>query len=56
MERFHCICACFFVNIQKKQGSSAGIVMNAIWQWHEPFSYSKEDKSVAERAQSFYLN
>ncbi|KAK4492737.1 hypothetical protein RD792_000056 [Penstemon davidsonii] len=39
---------------QIEQGGSIGIVMNVVW--YEPFSNSTEDKLVAERAQSFYLN
>ncbi|CAI9087789.1 OLC1v1021958C1 [Oldenlandia corymbosa var. corymbosa] len=39
---------------QKTQGGSIGIVINAIW--YEPFSDSSEDKSAAERAQSFFMN
>ncbi len=45
---------CFSLNIQKKQGGSIGIVMNAIW--YEPISNSLEDKLATERALSFYMN
>lgn len=40
--------------MQNKQGGTIGIVMNAVW--FEPYSNSREDKSAAKRAQSFYLN
>lgn len=44
----------FLLSIQKTQGGSVGIVLNAIW--FEPISSSLEDKLAAERAQSFYMN
>ena len=40
--------------MQKKQGGSIGIVMNALW--YEPVSNSLEDKLAVERGQSFYMN
>ncbi|KAE9452699.1 hypothetical protein C3L33_15403, partial [Rhododendron williamsianum] len=44
----------FLLHLQKTQGGSVGIVMNAIW--FEPITSSLEDKLAAERAQSFYMN
>ncbi|KAF2304645.1 hypothetical protein GH714_037253 [Hevea brasiliensis] len=41
-------------DIQKEQGGSIGIVLNAMW--FEPISISSKDKLAVERAQAFYLN
>lgn len=54
IKQFFSLLKCFLLNIQKKQGGSIGIVMNAMWL--EPISDSWEDKLAAERAQSFYMN
>lgn len=54
IKQFFSLLKCFLLNIQKKQGGSIGIVMNAVW--YEPISDSWEDKLAAERGQSFYMN
>ncbi|XP_022641705.1 beta-glucosidase 46-like [Vigna radiata var. radiata] len=39
---------------KKTQGGRIGVAMNT--KWFEPINNSLEDKKVAERAQSFYMN